>query len=57
MNFELTQTLNRVKRVDSYSKIGLAPVAQRIERWPPEPEVGGSNPLGRAIKIPKIKWR
>lgn len=26
-----------------------APVAQRIERCPPEAEVRGSNPLGRAI--------
>jgi hypothetical protein len=24
------------------------PVAQRIERWPAEPEAGGSNPLGHA---------
>ncbi len=24
-----------------------APVAQRIERWPAEPEVAGSNPAGR----------
>jgi hypothetical protein len=26
-----------------------APVAQRIERRPPEPKVAGSNPVGRAI--------
>lgn len=26
----------------------VAPVAQRIERLPPEEEVGGSNPFGRA---------
>ncbi len=27
----------------------LAPVAQRIERWPPEPKVGGSKPSWCAI--------
>ena len=25
-------------------------VAQRIERWPPEPKVAGSNPAGDALR-------
>ena len=29
-----------------------APVAQWIERRPPEPKVAGSNPVGRAIPTP-----
>ncbi len=29
--------------------IPFAPVAQWIERWSPEPKVGGSTPLGHAI--------
>jgi hypothetical protein len=28
-----------------------APVAQWIERRPPEPKVAGSNPVGRAISV------
>lgn len=40
--------------------IKLAPVAQWIEQWPPEPEVGGSNPLGRVagkgIGICEVSW-
>src|SRR5712691_12895350 len=31
-----------------YNLPARAPVAQRIERWPAEPKVGGSSPLGRA---------
>jgi hypothetical protein len=30
-----------------------APVAQWIERRPPEPKVAGSNPVGRAISLPR----
>src|SRR5712692_3973257 len=35
-----------------YNLPARAPVAQRIERWPAEPKVGGSSPLGRAIPLP-----
>ena len=30
----------------SRDTINSVPVAQRIERWPPEPDVPGSNPGG-----------
>src|SRR6266849_2356558 len=36
-----------------YNLPARAPVAQRIERWPAEPKVGGSSPLGRATPHPK----
>lgn len=35
-------------KVDNKALI-LAPVAQGIEHWFPEPGVGGSNPSGRTI--------
>src|SRR3989442_12123692 len=35
-----------------YNLPARAPVAQRIERWPAEPKVGGSSPLGRATPHP-----
>src|SRR5213593_4720738 len=47
-------SLCRLGRSESmcYNRPARAPVAQRIERWPAEPKVGGSSPLGRAIIVP-----
>src|SRR3954463_6273849 len=39
------------KRIGRLSFGLRAPVAQRIERRPPEPKVAGSNPVGRANAI------
>src|SRR5712692_11349382 len=36
-----------------YNLPARAPVAQLIERWPAEPKVGGSSPLGRATLHPE----
>ena len=33
-----------------------APVAQWIERCPPEPEVAGSNPAGRVLPLTPAPW-
>ena len=42
-----TITVNTVQRRPKPKGI-LAPVAQGIERWSPEPKVTGSIPVGRA---------